>query len=494
MNGLVNALDEFQAGGQIEIGRIRAINEALRRNAQKSAEVMKGTVGYPTPTYASAGEFGPLVPQSIQPVLNSVEFAMKHLKLWARLAKIPVDSTVYEAAIETSATQFGVTPYMPEGDVPSKSEGSFEKKIVTVRYMSEYIEVSDISTLVGTIGFSGREQGILATRQTQGTRGLMAKMEGELWHGKNAFFPSIGFDGILKQIEDNAAANVVDLAGADVQLDKVVEYLGYLASGPNYAEPNFMTGTPRVAANLVAQATAYGRAGMLPTGITHLGNKLSFSAGFGGDVQLDHHTFLDPWQAIHGPNAAAQGDGAPAMEATTPTLLASTSGSKFTGSWAGKAYAYKIQARGYKGASIGTAVSGTYLVVSGGGVQIDIDDAGVASTGSGSVTCYDLFRLDPGQTTYGYAGTYARNTSGSGSGTRIIDINNTIPHTGTLVLGEFAMTTVYFAQLLDFLRRPLFSPKPVIPFLLMLFGTPVVIAPKKFLVLRNCGQAAPTVS
>jgi hypothetical protein len=44
-----------------------------------------------------------------------------------------------------------------------------------------------------------------------------------------------------------------------------------------------------------------------------------------------------------------------------------------------------------------------------------------------------------------------------------------------------------FVRLLDFIRRPLAETASVKPFLLMLFGSPVVKVPSKMFLMDNCG-------
>ena len=45
-----------------------------------------------------------------------------------------------------------------------------------------------------------------------------------------------------------------------------------------------------------------------------------------------------------------------------------------------------------------------------------------------------------------------------------------------------------FVRLLDFIRRPLAETASVKPFLLMLFGSPIVKVPSKMMLIENVGS------
>jgi hypothetical protein len=60
-------------------------------------------------------------------------------------------------------------------------------------------------------------------------------------------------------------------------------------------------------------------------------------------------------------------------------------------------------------------------------------------------------------------------------------------NTSKIVFAQHDPTIFEFARLLDFLRRPLAEVATVKPFLLMLFGSPIVKVPSKMFMIENAG-------
>jgi len=69
--------------------------------------------------------------------------------------------------------------------------------------------------------------------------------------------------------------------------------------------------------------------------------------------------------------------------------------------------------------------------------------------------------------------------------TVITDLNDYIPATAPVYVLQNTPDTMYFAQLLDFTRRPLAQVLTTVPFLLMLFGSPHVKIPTKQYIVDN---------
>ena len=59
-----------------------------------------------------------------------------------------------------------------------------------------------------------------------------------------------------------------------------------------------------------------------------------------------------------------------------------------------------------------------------------------------------------------------------------------------IIFAQHDPNVMEFVRLLDFIRRPLAETASVKPFLLMLFGSPVVKVPTKMFMLDNCGTSS----
>ena len=74
--------------------------------------------------------------------------------------------------------------------------------------------------------------------------------------------------------------------------------------------------------------------------------------------------------------------------------------------------------------------------------------------------------------------------------TTIEDFGLNRPNTSRVLLLDMSPEKVKFIRLLDFLRRPLAETATAKPFLLMLFGSPVVTIPEHCFSLRNVGTSS----
>jgi hypothetical protein len=73
----------------------------------------------------------------------------------------------------------------------------------------------------------------------------------------------------------------------------------------------------------------------------------------------------------------------------------------------------------------------------------------------------------------------------SGGATVWVDRNENIPNSSKIVFVQHDQSIMEFAKLLDFFRRPLAEVATTKPFLLMLFGAPIVKVPSKCWVVKN---------
>ena len=90
-----------------------------------------------------------------------------------------------------------------------------------------------------------------------------------------------------------------------------------------------------------------------------------------------------------------------------------------------------------------------------------------------------------GLATCKYIGTYP--AASGASDTVIVDLNQNKPGSSQVYVMQMDPSVMYWAQLLDFTRRPLAQQNTTIPFLLMMFGSLHVKVPTKCHVIDNVG-------
>lgn len=505
-------------GGQtIEVGVLADLNKALRANGNNLAKAtVGGAPGAGNLREAGfSGDFAPLVPQSIQNTLDSASFTEKHIVFWNKLSKVPVTSTLHEATVVNDYGSMALDPFIAEGGIGPNSDSTYERKVVEIKYMAEQREISDVATMVSAIGYNGmvNRQG-LAIQTMDGTRALLGKLERSLFSADSAL-NSLAFDGLFKQLASpsydisstagnglglfstSATANYTDLAGAAVTVQDLISKLYEAAAAPNFALIDTILVEPRVYSGLVNQATSYGRfdTNSAAGGSLVFGTDGLKIAGPAGMVDIVSCPLLLEQQAI--PTNAAGSTGKPLFAApanaiaagkVTQIAIATVGSSKgFTATTAGT-YTYKCVAVNSSGYS-GVATSAAETVSAGEVNQIELD---MSSTSAAPADYVKVWRKKSTESDYAYLGAWPAHTktgydatAAAAHTTYIIDDDSRQANVAPVYFLQTTPDVLYWAQLLDFLRRPIAQTKTTVPFLMMLFGSLHVKVPTKSWTLGN---------
>lgn len=468
------------ANETVNVADLVQLNEALRKSGNIGYQTGAGTSG------ADAGALSPLVPQSIEGSLSSASHTMQELSLWKNIPKRNVSQTLHEYVV-VNEHGFDLDPFIGEGGGAESdfatNQSQYERRTVRIKYMAERRQISDVASLVGLIGDNRQA---LAEETMRGTMNLMRKVERQLWYGDEDLH-ELGFDGICKQIKAGGPAgrgpNTFDLAGSAPTPLLLQEVLGEVYSAPNFGRPDCIYVEPRVHAELIKQSVESGRHDQFQVsqnsqGLTFGASNLSIMAPYGA-VQVKAAPFLH--YASRMPSAAF-GTNAPGTptEDTAPGA-AGTSG-KFTVADAGDYiyYAIAVNSKGYSAPLTLTTVTvaatqtvtfvlGAHATASYFRIYRTQKDGGVGT----AKLIKEIPNANPAATT------------------TITDLNDGADgskyNTSKIVLAQHDPSVFEFVRLLDFLRRPLAEVATVKPFLLMLFGAPVVKVPSKMFLLENVG-------
>jgi hypothetical protein len=462
----------------VPVADLVALNTALRKAA---------SVGYQTGATTSAGDtgtFSPLVPQSIESVLASATYTMKQLSLWKRIPKRDVTQTLHEYSV-VKEHGADLDPFFAEGSVPATNRSEYERKSVRIKYLAERREVTDVATMVGLIGAN---RNALAEETERGTIRLLQRTERAIFHGDSDVNP-LAFDGIFKQIEDNAPSNVTDLAGSAPTVDLLQEMLGELYGAPNYGDVDAIYVEPRIHSELIRQTVSHGRHDQLSI---QDGSKLTWGAkelcvmSPYGPVPIVSAPFLyNKWPVpTNLAKTAARDFGVGDTIPTTPTLsvaiaAGAAGASQFNAADAGT-YTYFIEAVGTKGVSAFLTTAGVAVVA---GDQVTFTIAGAPAI---LPAYYRIFRSAK-DGTYATAELMQTVVYGGAGGTAIVDNNVDKPGTSKILAIKHDPQIFEWVKLLDYMRRPLAEVETTKPFMLMLFGAPIVKVPTKTWVLKNAG-------
>jgi hypothetical protein len=438
------------------------LNDALRKSS--------GLVGYQTPAQPDAGGgLSPLVPQSIEGMLSVATHTMNEIALWRNIPKTSVSNSLHEYVV-VEEHGLDLDPFIAEGGGGTEfatGSASYDRKSIKVKYMAERRQISDVASMVGLIGDN---RTAMAEETERGTLSLMRKVESQLWHGDESM-NSEGFDGVIKQISDSGSK--LDLNGAVPTPLLLQEVLGQVYASPNYGRPDTIYVEPRIHAELIRQSVENGRHDMFTRdpsqGVTFGQEKIFITAPY-GKVAVQAAPFLHT--ASLAPNAAIgsqpteAGYVAPAFALTSPLA-----GSDLA---AGK-YFYKVVAVGKSGA-LAPVQSGELTVAAGDGVTITLN-------ADANINYYRIYRSERNAG----ADTCRMITRVAGDGTDYLDKGQHAHNTSNIVFAQHTPDAMQFVRLLDLIRRPLAETSTIRPFLLMLFGSPVIKLPRKMFVLEQAG-------
>lgn len=492
---------QSMAGQNIAIKDLAELNKALKASGQSLQK--SDQIGYQTAS-TGGGNLAPLVPQSIQNTLDSATYTEDAVVFWKKLSKVSVTNTIHESAVVNAYGTMQLDPFIAEGGVGPTSVGDYEKKIVQIKYLAERREISDVATMVGMIGATGVSAQGLAQQTMDGTKAILGKLERTLFNA-NSGLSDLQYDGLEKQILDQSydtssgiesfgnSGTHTDLEGGAATVQDIVQAAYQVAAAPNFGAPNVCMVEPRTYAGLVNLASAYGRFSQAEaaSGSLIFGSNGLQIAGPTGMIpivptplmQYDDGAYLEASAGSVG--STTYGESVPATPAALTSVAdgAADSAEKFRASDAGT-YIYRFQPVNRNGVGAYRQVSTT--VVEGKSKVFTFNDAAQpADTAANGLAYYRVYRStkDGAEDTCRYIGSWPRNGSGA---TVIVDENERRPNTANIYLLQLTPDVMYWAQLLDFLRRPLAQDKTTIPFLLMLFGSLHVKVPTKNHILRNC--------
>ena len=439
----------------------------------------------------------PLKVESLEKTLKHITFREQDIRLWKDLPKKAAYNTVeeYNQQVSYGANRGG---WNREGELPEEEDSIFVRRAQLVKYLGVTKSVTHQMTLVNTMIGSVMERTI-----KDGTLWILRTLNQGLYFGNEKIVPE-QFNGFLAQQQQSDAwasyaeymdsEAVVDLRGKALTEDAI-------ESGANYIVENYGLGTqiygpPAVLSNFVKNF--YGNKFIVPNtpslsdGI--MGQRVqAFDSQF-GRIGLNHDVFFKKLPAKNASSAATsqKAPNKPTWDGTTPTKVqASIAGSKWGSTDAGNVY-YAVSAINRFGES-DLAIYSTAAVaaVANGAVDLKFTDGG----GVNKATAYRIYRTKAGGTATGpfyplfevSLDDLTRGYDGGGAGV-IRDMNRFLPDTDQSILFQFDNEVIEFAQLAPLMKMDLAVLSPAFRFMVLLYGTPFLYAPKKMVRFINIGK------
>lgn len=476
-------LENFQAG---KVGSgFGAGTDADLANLSKALEA-----GYQVGGNRTGGSA--LRVESLEASLKVLTFTSSHVKLWKKMPKSPAYSTVEEY---NQLTDYGgaASPFTQEGELPQATDSSYVRRTQLVKFLGTAREITHQATLVHPA-----HGDLIAMENQNGILWLLQQVERFMFVGDS----NLAFDGESEQWDGLDAlidtANVIDLEGQTIQEADVEEASNLIIE--NFGFPTDMFLGTRTMSDFVKTMYPRERIQMPAPMNGQAGSTLQTMATQAGVIEFNPDIFVRETPVAP---ASATSVNAPATPASIAAgAPAGTSGDHNKGAPAGTSnFAYVVTAGNRFGESAPTAFAGAVTAMTqvnkDNGTALPITVTNPATIGAFPPEFYRIYRsaaatsavVPASLASYALiAQVPAASQAASGTTTTFTDVNLTLPFTSSAYLGELTPSVLTFRQLMPLMKMDLAVLSPAYRWMILLYGTPVLFAPKKWMRFINIGK------
>lgn len=430
--------------------------------------------------------------ESLEASLKVVTYTNHHIKFWKKIPKSPAYSTVeeYNQLVSYGPTQFAFTQ---EGELPPATDTNYARRTQLVKFMGTTREVTHPATLVHPA-----HGDVIALENQNGILWLLERVETALFTADS----DLAFDGEAEQWDGLDAlidpTSFLDVEGQPLQESDIEEASNLIIEAFGYPTDLFL-GT-RQLSDLVK--TMYPRERVqLPAPVNgQIGQAINTMATQAGVIEFNPDIFI---RALPSPPAAATSVNAPAApQAPTSALNATTNGdfTKAAPAAGNVEYAYAYTACNRFGESAPAYIVANQVLTAvqrTAGGQIDVTLTNAAVLGAFPTEYYRIYRSANIAAGGAVPATPAEfslvmqvpcTNQGAGvSPAAIPDLNFLLPFTSIAYLGELTPNVITFRQLAPMMRLDLAVLAPAYRWMILLYGTPLLFAPRKWLRVINIG-------
>lgn len=449
---------------------------SMREVENLSKALNTGAYGSPD---AGNGGRNPLLVESLENSLKVLTFSDEHVKLWKKVSKKPAYSTVeeYNQLLSYGSDGGG---FIHEGGLPDTEDSEYVRKASFVKFLGTTREVTHPMMLVSTA------HGDVVARENQnGILWMMKKLEHNLFWGDSTLAANgaegVQFDGLNKLIHPD---NTIDLGGAELKDTDINRGANLVLQ--NYGILSDIYLPFQVLARFSEQYFPKERVIMPTANGLNAGLVVNKFQTAGGAVEFNPDIFLQATPAL--PTAPTGGQKSP----TAPASVAAVEGTiaaNFAkgGDKAGAAtYLYAVTAVNNSGESVPCASVSVAVTDVTKAVKLTITAASAIASKAES---YNIYRSEANGTKLFKIASIPATTNAPGSTIEFNDKNDILPNTYTLFMGQFSEDVFAFKQLCPMLKMDLAQIATSQRWLILLYGTPQLFAPKKMMKFVNVTAA-----
>jgi hypothetical protein len=430
--------------------------------------------------------------ESLEASLKVLTYTSSHIKFWKKIPKSPAYSTVeeYNQLINYGGSQ---NPFVQEGELPQATDTSYARRVQLVKFLGTTREVTHQASLVHPA-----HGDLIALENQSGILWLLERVEQNLFSGDS----SLSFDGEAEQWDGLDAlidaSAVLDLEGNSIQEADMEEAANEIVE--NYGFPTDMFLGTRTMSDLVKTFYPRERISLPAPQNGQIGNTIQTISTQAGVLEFNPDVFIrqnaTPPSAATSPNAPA----AP-QQIADPTLTG-TDGDHNKGAPTGEtAFNYVATANNRFGESAPSPVQAAPVDVTqaekdaGDHVVVTVKNA--ASIGAFPTEYIRIYRssaileltvVPADLSSYSLVAQVPAALQGAAADTVWNDVNLTLPFTSVAYLGELTPSVVTFRQLMPMMKMDLAVLSPAYRWMILLYGTPILFAPKKWIRMINIGR------
>lgn len=451
-------------------------------------------------TDSTTASGSPLKVESLDSTLKLLTFKESEIVIWKKIPKLQAFNTVEEF---NQLDSYGVDRggFILEGELPVEEDSTYIRRAELVKFLGVTKSVTHPITLVNTmIGDA------IAREAKNGAMWILRKLDRSLTAANADIIPE-EFSGLYAQHKkaylQTGTLNqyfgsevIVDLRG-DVLKEKYIERAAEgIIENHGYATDLFAA--PKVLSDFVQNF--YGNKFINPntqqTAAGIMGQRVQeFDSQF-GRIALNHDIFMNrlPTKANTAGATSTNAPAVPVIAGAGGTPVAVDAESKWAAGDAGD-YFYGITALNRFGEStMLTVPAAIATIVAGGSIDLTFTDGGGANPATGyriyrsnegaasvAVAVFSpLFEISVAQKAAGYDGAAA-------AGVR--DRNRILPNTFEAFMIQNNEEVHAFRQLAPLMKMDLALISTAYRFMVLLYGTPLLFAPKKMVRFINVGVA-----
>jgi len=465
---LQNGINGF---GMTDQGTVDALNKALEAGHEVNPLSLTGG--------------GAFRVESLENSLKVLTYGDQHIKFWKKIPKHPAYSTVeqYGQLVDYGRQQGA---FVGEGVLPETNDSTYVRKAAFVKFVGTTREVTHPMTLVNS-AFGN----VVARQNQDGILWLLKNIELSLFWGNSKLAPGgnegLEFDGINNLIDPG---NVIDLQGNYLE-EKHINW-GAQMIVENFGTPTDMFLPFEVMAQFSQEFFPKERVIMPTAGGYQAGVVVNKFMTHGGQVDFEPNIFLQKTRPM---NNNASSFKAPAV-GTLGFADGTFSASDLTGAagdWAKSGagtYKYCVTFNNSFGESIPSNQIAAVIDSSSlsKGVQIVITNP---TSTAFPIEYIRVYRTEKDGSNFFEVAKFAVTNAGSGAVMNYVDNGVTMANTYTAFMGEMSGDVLGFKQLAPMMKMDLATLGPVIRWMILLYGVPVLYAPKKWLRFTNIKATMP---